>query len=704
MSKQKWLVLLMTTAWPIWADTNKAESAEGTTRLPGVTVYGAPEGEPFLPDVEGAKIYEGKKTTAVNLDELPPVNNNNFRQAFSQVPGLVVSEMTIPSHVNINYRGVGDPHESQDILTLQDGTPTDSDWFGYPTEYYAPPLEAVERVDFIRGGSALLYGPQPGPVINYVTYVPPRDQKFTALSQHTFGSWDLYSTYNQAAGTVDGVGYLAYYHHRQGNGPRKNADFEVNNGSFKLALAPSDESRLIFNIYAYGSESGEAGRLNLATWKISPNTTATPDNRIWIERYVPSVTFERDFSEETLVAVKAWGGYQDRFSRRQTGAANANLDRREFYFAGLDARLRHFWYTGENEHTFTGGAVTYFSWSPRERELGTPPTATTGTKVFDVDAETSYGALFAENAFHFGRFGIIPAFRLDFVSLRVKENFNTGVTRSLIDEEQFDVIPLGGLGLTFDVNEVNQVYANASVSYKPKSYDDLANPTSNTQQPPSDLDASMVYNYELGVRGTPRPWFFYDASVFYIDYDNIIETRTLGGGNTEKSNSGRAHFYGAEAAVEVDLFVLYETLADVRFTEKCGNLSVFGNTTLLEANFVDGNNEDNTPSYAPRYVVKTGGIYRLHDRAKISMTGQIFDEHYWQDSHGAGGVGTSKVDSYMVWDLAGEVDIVKDKVTLIAGLNNVFDEMYFSRVRSDGIEPAFGRNFYAGVRLVWPGE
>lgn len=32
----------------------------------------------------------------------------------------------------------------------------------------------------------------------------------------------------------------------------------------------------------------------------------------------------------------------------------------------------------------------------------------------------------------------------------------------------------------------------------------------------------------------------------------------------------------------------------------------------------------------------------------------------------------------------------------MAGLNNVFDESYYSRVRSDGIDPGYGRNFYVG--------
>ncbi len=38
-------------------------------------------------------------------------------------------------------------------------------------------------------------------------------------------------------------------------------------------------------------------------------------------------------------------------------------------------------------------------------------------------------------------------------------------------------------------------------------------------------------------------------------------------------------------------------------------------------------------------------------------------------------------------------------VRLIGGVNNVFDEDYYSRVRPDGIDPAPRRNFYLGAAL-----
>jgi len=49
-----------------------------------------------------------------------------------------------------------------------------------------------------------------------------------------------------------------------------------------------------------------------------------------------------------------------------------------------------------------------------------------------------------------------------------------------------------------------------------------------------------------------------------------------------------------------------------------GNLTLYGNVTLLDAEFTSGPNRGNTPAYAPDYQVKTGAIYRYKDIIKVA--------------------------------------------------------------------------------------
>lgn len=675
---------------------------EAKVRLKEVTVTAEElRRGPFPADVEDTKIYAGKKATVADLAALPAVQANLHRQAFSQLPGLLVAEQTVPSHGNFNYRGVGDPHETEYLLVLKDGIPIVSDWFGYPTLYYQPPTEAVERLEFIRGGSALLYGPQPGPALNYVTFLPPEGTRLTVRTQHVFGSDGLYSLYNSAGGTTGHLGYLGYEAYRHADGARPNADYTVHAGSVKVVVDQTDASRWTLAMDAYRSESGEAGRISLAQYLANRDFTRTPADRIWIERYAPSLRYEHAFSDDTRLTANGWLGTQDRLSRRQTGTST-NLDEQEFAFLGTDVRLRHAWGAWEDRGFITtAGAVVYAADSPRSRKRGGELHATTGPTRFELDRKTVYGALFAEQLARFGRLTVVPAFRLELIGMNVHELSNVEVTRGLITESYTSAVPLGAVGVAYDLGRDTDLYANVSQGYRPKKYDDLANPTSNGQLGPSGLDESRTWTYEAGIRGTPAAWWAYDTSVFVIDYRDFIETQDLGGGNTERSNSGRALFHGWELANDVDLIGLADHLAGAGAGDRWGRLSFYSSLSLLSAEFRSGLNEGRDPAYAPKYFVKTGAVYRLRDRLKLALLGQFVGDHYWQDSNAAGTVGTAKIASSMVWDLTAEAVVWRDTARLLAGVTNLFDEDYYSRIRSDGIEPAARRTYYLGVSLAF---
>jgi Fe(3+) dicitrate transport protein len=76
----------------------------------------------------------------------------------------------------------------------------------------------------------------------------------------------------------------------------------------------------------------------------------------------------------------------------------------------------------------------------------------------------------------------------------------------------------------------------------------------------------------------------------------------------------------------------------------------------------------------------------------VTFGGTFLDDHFANDNNTA----NFKVPAYMVWDLTAEYKI-HDNVRLIGGINNLFDESYFARVRNDGIDPANGRNCYIGA-------
>ena len=120
----------------------------------------------------------------------PRITNNNYRQALAKTPGLYLSEETTPL-ISIGYRGL-DPGRVQFTQVLKDGIPIHADQFGYPEAYYSPPLDTVDRLEFLRGGAALLYGPQPGGALNYITHRPRIDRAFAFGSSTYFWQRQLF--------------------------------------------------------------------------------------------------------------------------------------------------------------------------------------------------------------------------------------------------------------------------------------------------------------------------------------------------------------------------------------------------------------------------------------------------------------------------------------------------------------------------------
>ena len=93
--------------------------------------------------------------------------------------------------------------------------------------------------------------------------------------------------------------------------------------------------------------------------------------------------------------------------------------------------------------------------------------------------------------------------------------------------------------------------------------------------------------------------------------------------------------------------------------------------------------------------MRVGARYAFKDRAKLSLASVFVDDHFADDAN----LASRTIPSYKVWDLAGEVKLWKDYLTLFGGINNLFDERYYARIRSDGIDQVPERNLYGGLRI-----
>lgn len=688
------------------------------SRLPEVVVQGAADQQSMaveqvrpLPEVEGTKIYSGKKTTVTEVESLPQIPNQNYRQLFSQTPGLLTSEASGEGFASVSYRGLGDPHESYNLNTLRDGIVISADPFGYPAVYYQPPIDSIQQVEFLRGGAGLVYGPQVGGALNYVSRAP-SSQPMSFLTKQVFGERNFYSTYNELSGTQGDVSYLGFFHHRGSDGFRKeNSDYAVNNGSLTIGYRASDQARWKMNFDAYEGDHGEAGGLTLesgpglASFPDDGFQTITRHDRLRINRYMATAGVDYDLSAKTKFEGKFWGGYYGRYSRRQAqGSAESfgglydgetnNIVLQEFKSVGMDARWKHNYSLGLNdgatdEHTLTAGFTALGTDSPFRQEVGAQPFANTGALTKLLHRETFGGSLFVENRFAMGRLKLTPGFRMENIYQGIQEKMNVGGTVPLRDEDAVASVPLFGLGAAYDLGSEQELYANISQGYKPVAFQDTI-PLNTGDTISGDLNPAHATTYETGVRGFPTAWSRYDVSTFFITFND-----QFGRVGNNIQNVGDSQTLGLETALEVDTIGLIDAVADSKLGASVGALRLYGNASLLDAEFSSGPVDGKTPQYAPNYLVRAGVIYDYFRQGKVALLGTFVDDHFADD----GNTANRLIPSYEVWDLTAEIPILQNSVSLVAGVNNLFDEEYYARVRSNGIDPGLPRNAYGGFSL-----
>ena len=125
-----------------------------TETLNEVTVTDKQSGFGFtrMRGVENMGIYEGKKSEVIIPDQLTAnLSTNNVRQIYARVAGLNIWENEGAGlQLSIGGRGL-DPNRSSNFNVRQNGYDISADALGYPESYYTPPIEAVGRIQVVRG-------------------------------------------------------------------------------------------------------------------------------------------------------------------------------------------------------------------------------------------------------------------------------------------------------------------------------------------------------------------------------------------------------------------------------------------------------------------------------------------------------------------------------------------------------------------------
>lgn len=717
-------------------------------KLPEVQITGA--ALHFAAPVEGTTLTAGRRNELIRPREVDTnLATNNARQVLGRVPGLMVWENdNSGQQLNVSTRGLS-PNRLWEFNVRQNGYDIAPDPFGYPEAYYNPPLEAVERIQLIRGGAGLQFGPQFGGLMNYELRRGAPDRKLTVETSNTGGSRGLFNTYNAVGGTVGKLTYYTYYRYRRGDGWRRNNSFQVHDAHTNVQLALTERLTLGAEVTYMTYRIQQPGGLTDAQFNADPRQSVRARNWFGAPWLVPALTLDYRAADRTRLALKTFGLVAERNSvgvasaitvpdtvNRATGQfAARQVDRDLYRSLGAELRLTHeLPLIGELPSTLAVGTRVSRGTTERlQRGRGTTAAdfdlSLTGNGRYGaaLDNSTLNAAAFAELLLRpLPRLSLTPGVRYERLRNAVDGyiSLNPDGTENRVRQRSTRNVVLYGLGTEYQLTTQTNLYANYSRAYRPVLFSDLLPPATTDLVDPNLRDANG-YTAEIGYRGSWREALRFDVGYFYLYYADRIGLlrRPLAGGapgqtQQVRTNLGTSRSHGLEAYVELNVL-----RALTNGAARTG-LSVFTSLSLMDARYtqlpaytttgtgsatqiVETSLRGKQVEYAPRSILRTGLTFT---RQGFSATGQVsrvaavYADATNTDVPTANGQ-LGRIPAYTVADLSATWRLgPNQRYRLSGGVNNLFDQRYFTRraggYPGPGLLPADGRTWYVGLGLM----
>jgi Fe(3+) dicitrate transport protein len=685
-----------------------------------------------LHPVEGVAIYAAKKSEVIVLEDVAAnLATNNARQVFAKVAGLNIWESDAAGiQLGIGARGLN-PKRTTEFNTRQNGYDMSADALGYPESYYAPPTEALEKIEVVRGAASLQYGTQFGGMINFVLKKGNRERPFEVLSRQTLGSYGLFSSFNSVGGTKGKVNYYSFYQHKRGHEWRPNSGFVVNTGYTSVNYQVTPKFSAGLDVTLMGYEAQQPGGLTDVMFAQDPQQSIRARNWFAVTWNLAAVNLDYHFSTFTRVNSRTFGLLATRKALGNLGSINRTdpLTNRDLLWDayrnfGNETRFLHTYNTFGNPSTFLVGTRYYQGLLDRRQGLANDGSGPDfyylnpdSLENSDYHFPSRNFSAFVENVFAVSpKLSITPGIRFEYIRTAsagyYRNRFTDQAGNVLLDqrtEEQLSnnrSFVLLGLGASYRPTERVEVYANVSQNYRAINFNDMRVVNPNFRVDPNLRD-ERGYNADLGFRGKISNVLDFDASLFYLSYQDrigaVLREDTLDFTVFRyRTHVADSRNVGIETFVEADIWKL------MKGNEAKQSLSLFSNVTFLDARYTSSQEtafRNKRVELVPSAIVKLGATFRRQNfqaSYQYTFTGKHFTDATNTEVIVPNAV-IGVIPSYYVMDLS--LKYGYKKFIVETGCNNLTNNIYFTR-RADaypgpGIIPASPRTFYVtlGVKL-----
>lgn len=685
-------------------------------------------GSTRLRAVEGTAIYESKKNEVIVLKDITAnLATNNARQVFAKVTGLNIWESDGAGlQLGIGGRGLS-PNRTANFNTRQNGYDIAADALGYPESYYTPPVEALERIQVVRGASSLQYGTQFGGMLNFV-FKNGGEQKIRLTSRQTVGSWGFLGSFNSLDGTVGKLNYYTFYQAKKGNGWRPNSAFTQQNIFGKATYRFTENISLTAEYTHSNYLAQQAGGLTDALFRQDPRQSVRARNWFDVNWNTASVAFDWKLSDRTSLNIRNFGlfsrrsslGNLERINVADLGGNRTLIDGK-FENIGNETRLLHRYDLGKSYGIFLVGSRFYRGTTTATQGDGSAGTDADFRFINPENVENSdyrfpntNVAFFVENIFNLtNKFSITPGIRFESIKTEANGYFRQRVfdfAGNIVADERINEIlerdrsfVIGGVGATFRPNDNIEIYGNISQNYRAINFTDLRVVNPNFSVDP-DIRDERGFSADLGFRGSNSNVYNFDVTLFYIAYRDRIgqilqaDRPPLFLDYRFRTNISDARNIGIEAFGEVNFLKLWNP-------QSKKTLSLFVNGAVVDARYINSQEtsvRNKKVEMVPPTMVRSGLSYR--DKGFTATLQVSHTAKHFTDATNAVRTATAVegiIPAYQVVDLS--ASYAWKKFRFEGSINNLLNQAYFTRraeaYPGPGIIPADGRGFYGTVQV-----
>jgi len=617
-----------------------------------------------------------KNPSVITSKDIEDGRYSSVPEALQKKAGVFVSNISDnPSTATVNLRGFGGDAAHGKTLVLLNGRKLNRPDMA-TINWAQIPMQAVERIEVIRGPNSVLYGDHAvAGVINIIT------KDASEIPQTTLtASIASYETYEQSlttSGRLGELGYVATLGHQSGDGYRDRSEYDSLSGSLRLSGNINDRISAYAEVSAVKEQHQLPGALNSTQLQQNRQQAINQNDAVREEHLHLQAGVEVLLTDELLFNLDAG------ISKKNLQADMASFWTPYYFDYKIDS------YTLSPKLTLLvplGGMENelIFGIDMSEETLNTKKFSDKGRKTLVTDTKATkevIGGYLADTLTLTDKLLLSGGVRLEKNRVNVA---HVGMFVTPYNQTDTHTETAWQAALTWLPTDTLKVFASIDQTYRYPFLDEQAIYSGWGDGFNGDLKPETGINYELGAEWLPASNLVLQATLFQTDMEDEIAWGITNNINLDKTT---------HRGVELSAAYTHEHFA----------LDVF--YTWLQSEFSAGVNKGNEIPWVPQNQLDINLALFLSDaltlNTHMSYLGSMVP---LGDNTNTSG---EKQSEYVLVDLLLQYDLPTEKVeaTVFAGVDNVFGTEY-NFLATDygfgtGYYPAPERTFKAGLSVTF---